>query len=108
MNEIERLSEIIARTRSIAPSQLEETAESNEPPETPPPTKKRKQCGGYENLDDVRECLNKARGMERLEFTKRPKKIPTSLSQTPPKGSRTSRPPETDSNSHRWCWPIWG
>jgi hypothetical protein len=61
MNEIERLREIIARTRSIAPSQLEETTESNDPLETPPPTKKRKERGGYENLDDVREYLNKAK-----------------------------------------------
>jgi hypothetical protein len=67
MNEIERLREKIARTRSIALSQLEETTESNEPPKTPPPTKKRKKRGGNENLDDFREYLNKARGMERLE-----------------------------------------
>jgi hypothetical protein len=40
--EIERLRVIIARTRSIAPSQLEKTAESNEAPTAPPPTKKRK------------------------------------------------------------------
>jgi hypothetical protein len=47
---------------------LDETAESNEPPETLPPTKKRKSRGGSENLDDVREYVKKAKGMKRLEF----------------------------------------
>jgi hypothetical protein len=68
-------------------------------------------CPNGDVEDDTKSRSSQAKsvkkGSEELEesvcATQRDqKKIPTSLSRTPPKGSRTSRSPVTDLNLHKW------